>query len=74
MLIVLLLACTSTEVKYRYFKEEVTEVFVRKDGKCYYTIEPKQNFRVVLSDSCNKYGVGDSLVRVEQYTVQKNRH
>ena len=71
-LLALIIGCAGLEVKERIVKNEIIDVFVREDGKCNYTMEPKHNHRVTVKGECGK-AVGDSLERIERYYAEDTK-
>lgn len=71
LLILLLIGCSTTIIKEREVKDEIYDVYNRTDGYCNYILQPRTNYIIKYKEECDKYKVGDSLTRIEQYTVEK---
>ena len=72
LLILLLIGCSSTvTMNSRLVKDEVKSIRETSDGNCEYMVEPKHSRVVYVKDECYKYDIGDSLYRVEVYTIEK---
>ncbi len=73
ILMLLIISCTGSMVKLkeRTVRDKVTSMSYRGEGLCRYTVEPRNNYSVIVVDKCGTYIVGDSLTRTEIYTVRE---